>query len=204
MTEEEDNVIEFPLNYRRRNYDVLRDRGKVEGECNHLKLRVRCATRLLLCDTCGAELDQFAILTELIAARSGDEYSAHAREEDERQRAVRIEALKREEAKLRRRVREAQREQPVEAFKAATLQVICEWVDSAFARGEEIHVDRLHALDLVAWALFHDERRGIEEMMSRVPADVSLEAFRRKINAAIEEIEAREKRKRIHVVKPGR
>ena len=186
-----DNVISLPLNLKRAPGEVFRDRGA----CPHVELSIDRATRKVICTTCLVELDPIDCLWT-VAWRGKADPQWRARWQREQEEAVeQLEDLKKRLAKARAELRSVKWESEIEQFKASILEKIAASVDTALASSDPRgHDDGRHERHLI------EVLEGCRYVSRALLAGEALERFEWKLQAGLEELRARLKRKSIRIV----
>ena len=168
--------------------DITTELSEVErerGPCSHPRKYIDREKRRLYCADCDDDLDPMDTLLSVTGEIRGWEISLKRTREDARKAADRLLDLKRQEKNARSRLSKAVAKDPVEEFKAELMSKLAHGIDVCHDKGEHMHIGTL---------------RGIEHVAIQLLQGRSLQSFVNKVNAAISEIEAREKRKRMRVV----
>ena len=179
MSDEEDNIVSIDFGRQ-----VSFERRYEPRFCRHRAKWIDQASRKVGCSNCGEELDPFNELVSISSEwatykRAGEEYKKDCLAVQER-----LVDLQRQERNAKARLKKAENRDPVEEFKTDLLDKIAGSIDLAHEKGEYIHKDQLRALGIISRHILPGHAQS---------------SFEIKIGAAIAEIEAREKRQRLHV-----
>lgn len=194
-----ENVISFPLEFAQNDLALAFSQDATQGcASRHRNIAIDSAARALHCRECKAEIDPFEMVQRMVNERNGPSASLNMLRSQCRDAERNLAALKTELRDTRAAIRAEVDRDPVEVYRLGVLHKVGTWIDRAIETEAqpELYLPELRACRLIVTAMFGS-------VSDTTQAAGGNERFRRKLNAAIDELEARTRRRKLQVIQPS-